>query len=297
MAGDGAASTSGDAATRQVGLHPLAIVGVSDHFTRASLGGGRASPGAPVVGLLFGKQDGLAVTVCDAIEVALAADGTLDHDYVTKATELYTDVYADRELLGWYCVAAAAAPEHLALHEAFVRYNEAPLLLLMDPAPDAEAKDLPVTVLEHQVQVVDGAPTTLFATVPVALVTVQAERIAMEHVAKAGPAAGESALDCHVDAVDASLKTLSARVGVLARHLRAVDAGAEAPDHALLRSLRALCDTLPAGATGALAADFLRDYNEGLMIAYLAHVTKNANAAHDLSDKFALINARGSKLV
>ncbi len=41
---------------RRVGLHPLAIVGISDHFTRVKMGGSRAPADSPVFGLLFGRR-------------------------------------------------------------------------------------------------------------------------------------------------------------------------------------------------------------------------------------------------
>ena len=50
-----------ESTARTVALHPLAIVGVSDHFTRVSVGGSRQGAGSPVVGLLFGMQRGLEV--------------------------------------------------------------------------------------------------------------------------------------------------------------------------------------------------------------------------------------------
>mmetsp|Transcript_26622 Transcript_26622/g.81866 ORF Transcript_26622/g.81866 Transcript_26622/m.81866 type:complete len:297 (-) Transcript_26622:43-933(-) len=295
-----AATTSDQSTGRSVGLHPLAIVGVSDHFTRVKMGGGRQASDAsrPVLGLLFGQQKGLEVTVVDAIELARTDAGGVDHEFLAQNVELYTDVYKDRELIGWYSLAKDAGAEHLALHKEFLQYNESPLLLLMDPAPDADARDLPVTILEAQVQVVDGAPQTLFAAVPFQLETLQAERIAMEHVAKAGPAVGEAALDAHVDAVDASLHTLGARVRVLRDHLKAVDAGEIPPDHGLLRQLGQLCDQLPAfGGDETLDDAFLRDYNDALLASYLATVTKHAAAVNDLSDKLMLVNSRGSKLV
>lgn len=290
------ATSSSAGAGRQVGLHPLAIVGVSDHFTRVKMGGGRvASRPEGVCGLLFGKQDGLDVVIVDAIELALGDGGRVNHEFLKSSAALYTDVYGDRELLGWYAVAREATPEHLERHREFVAYNDAPLLLLMDPEPSAaDAKDLPIAVYESATVVVDGAPSTALVPLPWALVTVQAERIAMERAALAGPSAGESALDCHVDAVELSLNTLAKRVTVIVGHLRDVAAGKAEPDYALLRSIRALADRLPTGATPEIDADFFADYTEGLMIAYLASVTKNAAKVHDLSDKFALVNARGA---
>ncbi|KAK7239607.1 alpha,alpha-trehalase [Aureococcus anophagefferens] len=284
------------ATQRHVGLHPLAIVGVSDHFTRVKLGGARVAPDSPVLGLLFGKQVGLDVAVFDAIELSMA-DGKLDHDFLKKQAELFTDVYADRELLGWYCLAKSATPAHLDLHREFLAYNESPLCLMMDPEPSAESKDLPITILEAEVQVVDDVPTMLFATLPFTLETLQAERISMEIVAKTAPTDGESALDTHVEAVDTSLRTLGSRVAVLVDYLRAVAGGKAEPDFALLRQVSGLCDTLPTGGAPDQTRDLMRDYNDALMVSYLASVTKNANAVNDLSEKFMLINARGAKLV
>ena len=60
----------------------------------------------------------------------------------------------------------------------------------------------------------------------------------------------------------------------------------------------ALCDRLPSlKSDGAFEEAFLRDYNDALATAFLATATKNAAAVNDLSDKFVLVNARGSKLV
>ena len=67
-----------ESTARTVALHPLAIVGVSDHFTRVSVGGSRQGAGSPVVGLLFGMQRGLEVDVVDAIEVHLTEATKVD---------------------------------------------------------------------------------------------------------------------------------------------------------------------------------------------------------------------------
>ena len=46
----------------------LALVAITDHHTRIVAGGSTLPPTAPCVGLLFGQQDGLKVTICDAVE-------------------------------------------------------------------------------------------------------------------------------------------------------------------------------------------------------------------------------------
>ena len=63
--------------------------------------------GAPVVGLLFGMQRGLEVDVVDAIEVHLTEATKVDAAFLEQSKSLYTEVYEDRDLVGWYAVAPA----------------------------------------------------------------------------------------------------------------------------------------------------------------------------------------------
>ncbi len=58
--------------TRSLGhieLHPLCIISISDHYMRVSMGGGKQAPDAKIVGLLMGTEDGLDVSIYDAVEV------------------------------------------------------------------------------------------------------------------------------------------------------------------------------------------------------------------------------------
>lgn len=285
---------------RRVALHPLAIVGVSDHYTRVKVGGGRQVPDSPILGLLFGKQQSLEVWIFDAIELVYApsASGgaTIDEAFLQKQTELYTAVYKDRELMGWYTVAKEATPDHLLLHKDFLKYNESPLFLLMDPSPSTESKELPITIFEYELHMVNETPTMLFVSIPYQLETLQAEQIAMEQVAKTSAGDSESALDAQMDNVDSSLKTLRQRVGVMVKYLDLVVGGHAPVDYGLLRQIAALCDQLPATESPELGDEFVRDYNDSLAVSYLATMTKSASAVNDLADNFMLVHAHTSKL-
>jgi len=279
---------------RHVLLHPLAIVGVSDHLTRVKLGGSKQPRTAPVMGLLFGTQsDSLAVSICDATEVAYDEKTLkMDEAFLRKQVELYTAVYKDKELLGWYAVAPRAGPEHLALHKDFLKFNEAPLFLMMDPAGASaqdDKKSLPISIFEYELHVVDDAPTMLFVDVPYALETLQAEQIAMESVTKNRSGTSETA--AVYESLDQSLKTLSKRVERLASYLKLVQAGAVPVDYAVLRDVANLVDKLPSLAPSpGLQAEYLRDLNDSLAVAYLAAITKNAALVHDIVDTFSLIH-------
>lgn len=51
------------------------MITISDHHTRVSTGGGAQEAGGRVIGLLFGSQNGLDVSIFDAMEVACTAVG------------------------------------------------------------------------------------------------------------------------------------------------------------------------------------------------------------------------------
>lgn len=53
----------------------LTVITISDHHTRVSTGGGAQAAGGRVIGLLFGSQNGLDVSIYDAMEVACTDAG------------------------------------------------------------------------------------------------------------------------------------------------------------------------------------------------------------------------------
>lgn len=70
----------------------LTVIAISDHHTRVSMGGGAQEAGGRVIGLLFGSQNGLDVSIFDAMEVACTKtqdDGMeLIEDFIEKQKDL-----------------------------------------------------------------------------------------------------------------------------------------------------------------------------------------------------------------
>ena len=57
-------------------------------------------------------------------------------------------------------------------------------------------------------------------------------------------------------------------------------------DHAILRQISALALMLPAIEGDAFTTEFLREYNDTLLVTTLASMTKGANQLSDVVDKF-----------
>lgn len=301
----GGAVGAAEGGSRRVALHPLAIVGVSDHFSRVEVGSAVQDASTPIVGLLFGKQDGLDVWIYDALELICDADRRINLEFLKKQTELYTAVYKGREMLGWYTVAREVSGEHVSLHKELLAFNESPLFMMMDPTPSNDSKDLPITIFEYEARATAEASASTFVSLTFRLETFQAEQIAMEQVASPSSIV---ALDSHIENVDNSLKTLRRRVGVVTDYLDLIACGAAEEDdksgekkmpidYDLLRQISNLCDQLPSVSNKSSSNlnddEDLGDYADSLAVAYLATLTKTAASVSQLTDNFLVIHHPG----
>lgn len=299
----GAASGSAPAADnkssnneRKVLLHPLAIIGISDHHTSIEAGGSIKPRGSKVLGLLWGRQQGLEVDIMDAVELGYeqGPDGApiIDAETVMQQKALYTEVYKNYDLLGWYSVGQEVVELDVRIHREMTKYNESPFFLQMQPSPDAEAKDLPVSLYESEMHMVNDVPTMLFVSVEFQLRSTQAEQITMERVAKSNSnrSADQSSLEVQMTELSSALRTLKARSEVLVSYLEATKNGTIPPDYRILRQVSSVCNQLPAVDADELKAEFLSEYNDALLVNYMASITKGAASINALADKFAVVS-------
>jgi len=286
------ASEKGGGDGRTINLHPLSIISISDHFTRVSMGASVQSDKSRILGLLFGVQVGREVSIFDSCEVVYSSgtDGAaqLDQRSVENKIELFTAVYPTYELLGWYSVGTEVLDDDLKIQRAMTSFNESPLFLLMDPSPlkKEDKKDLPVTIYESELHVVQDRPTLIFVQIDFHLRTAQAEQISVEEVSRANPTDGASSVEPHLRGVSTSLTTLGSRLEKLSRYLELIKEGKIEIDHRMLRQIYNLCQSLPAANSEEFRSNFNSEYSDTLMVSYLAGITKSTHALNDIADKY-----------
>lgn len=296
-------------------LHPLVIINVSDHFTRAKVSGVSAAgaqdaggsssrqgppPGPPrVIGALLGEQSGRRVEVFNSFELTYTLlDGVvvIDTVYLTNKLEQFKQVFKTYDLLGWYSTGTEPALRDLLTHKSLLELNEAPLYMMMDTSINPSHKDLPVTFYESEYHVVKGEPTMMFSKSEYKIETTESERISVDHIAKIGGAGGDaSALSTHITGLHSAVKMLSSRLVVVRDFLVATKAGKVPKDHQILRAVASLANRLPALSTPQFQKDFLAEYNDAVLVAYLAHMTSTTNAMSELIDKFNVTHEKGAR--
>ncbi|KAL7458533.1 hypothetical protein ACHAWC_010138 [Mediolabrus comicus] len=97
---------------KNIKIHPLTIIGISDHHTRVISGGSALPRNAPVVGLLFGNQNiaDNTISIVDAEEMEYPEDGNksaLSESHkqnIVRKIDLHQKVFPKHVVVGWYRV-------------------------------------------------------------------------------------------------------------------------------------------------------------------------------------------------
>jgi len=262
------------------------------------------------MGILLGIQNGRDVEICTSFEIAhKSVDGNvvLDVEYLQVKKQLYNTVFPKYDVLGWYSTGADVLPSDTAIHDKIAEYNESPLYLLLDTVVSATMKDLPMKVFESEVHMINDEPTKVFVKTPVKIETVEAERISVDHIAHitgTGQTTAASSLTVHLSSLHGAIKMLNQRVGIVHSLLDSIESGALPKDHELLRACASMCNRLPGSAQDMAHIDNIPssetkkttlEYNESLLIAYLASMTKGANAINELVEKFNVVSEKHSR--
>ena len=141
------------------------------------------------------------------------------------------------------------------------------------------------------VHVVDGVPSTKFEQAEYTIETVEAERISVDHVAKSvpsGQSSGASQHVAHLQGVSSAVGMLSGRVAAILQHVKDMEAGKVPMDHSLLRQVASLVQQLPTIDSTQFRGDFLTEYNDTLLMTYLAAITKGTAEMNEFADRFNL---------
>jgi len=285
----------------QIDLHPLVIINISDHFTRAKVET-NAVPNPRVIGALLGVQNGRNIEISNSFELvyhSLEGNVVVDTEYLKSKQEQFKKVFPTNDFLGWYSTGSGVTLADITIHKQFLEVNESPIYLVLDAAAayGSTTKDLPITIFESELHVVQDQPTMLFVKVPYRIQTGEAERIGVDHVARVTPAGGAegSQLTTHLMSLHNAVKMLNGRVKKLHEFLAAINEGKIPVDHGILRQTASLCNVLPAIDTGVFQEDFLKEYNDVLLVTYLAGITKGTSAINELVEKYNITYERHTR--
>jgi len=200
--------------------------------------------------------------------------------------------------LGWYSTGnQIPTPSDLLVQKQLEEFNENPLYLILDPlAATPEARELPISLYEPEVKVIDEKLKSFFATVKYQIATGEAERVAVDYIAKANSSSeDDSMLVGHLSNIQSAIKMLNHRVKYIQKFLESTSKGETPMDHSLLRQISSLCNLLPSIDSSHFNQEFLVEYNDTLLMTYLSALTKGANQMNNLVEKFNIASEGGRR--
>ena len=164
--------------------------------------------------------------------------------------------------------------------------NENPVMLTLDADSEIEGGDaLPLRMLETRVT---GAGETVFVELAYSIDTLEPERICVDYISKQKREREGSAVTEHTESLKSALDTLKERISVIHGFLQDIRAGRRKGRPALLRRIAALCNSIPIGGDNSFKEAMLCEANDGLLLAYLAQITKVAVAVNEAEKKIRL---------
>lgn len=252
-----------------ISVHPLALVHMSDQYTRVTCGGSPLSPEAPVVGLLFGFSSSTPSNTLKNIclDIREADDIPIDSTQAThqQQVSLHQAVFPQHSVVGWYRVSSnpLVTPDDLRLTQR-LQQHYAPqgqqrfvfsLLQVPEASTDTDmattspesSSMLPLTL--YQLDDSSEQQPVLVALPHWDLETLDAERIALERVVREPPSSSfskeeqpPSSYRTHLESLQESLGCARERLAVLVDWLEGVSENGSLEDypHALLRQVASL---------------------------------------------------------
>lgn len=292
-----------DTAALSVHLHPLVLINISDHVVRFR----SAGRSERVLGALLGALEGRRVDVHTSFELLVnpggTADTALDVEFFQQRLAQYLEVFPKYEFLGWYSTGSSLQDSDKAFHKKIqeVSANENPFALLVDAEKLSQEKagegeeELPVKVYDSAAHLEGGELKVEWKEIPYAIDTLEAERIAVNHVAKNAASTGagySSDFTQHSGGLANSVVMLNNRVKELLEYMKEVKAGRRPRNHDVLRQLLTICRALQAAQDGSLQREFWGDFSDASLVVMLGTLTKACADTSELLDKFQLAHDR-----
>ncbi|VDO78403.1 unnamed protein product [Soboliphyme baturini] len=228
-------------------LHPLVLVNISEHHTRVKAQ--NVIPSDPVVGALIGRQHGRILELTNSFELPyhiIDDHVIIDRDYFNTRVSQYKEVFTDDDFLGWYLTGERPLPSDVYIHRQFFPMNESPVLLRLNPNCKP-SQQLPIKIYESILDVVDGETCMQFVELNYSLITEEAERIGIDHLARLSisDTPQVSLVTEHLNAPYGAVRMLCSRLRLLVAYMKAVEAGTLQRNYDILREIAGLYHSLP----------------------------------------------------
>eukprot|EP00301_Raphidiophrys_heterophryoidea_P015644 c2439_g1_i2.p1 GENE.c2439_g1_i2~~c2439_g1_i2.p1 ORF type:complete len:328 (-),score=78.47 c2439_g1_i2:109-1059(-) len=298
------AATKDSTSDLDVLLHPLVLLTISDHSTRARL----TENSARVLGGLIGCQRGRQLEIMDCFEMVVQGEG-INTEFLRRKAESMKKVFPDLDVVGWYSTGSVIQPQDLHIHSTVTEIFDSGVYLLVNTeisnVPTTQ-NALPITLYEGNVRQVGGAHQVVFTEMNYRIHSPPAEHIAVDAIthtqsSNSSQSIAATHLPQHLQNVHSSITMLSHRISILTKLAESINSGTVKPHPHLLRQINALCNSLPAVNSETFRQQFHNEFDDQMVVLLLAYMTSANASTRDLthtlqSASMGAVGARGGRI-
>ena len=195
----------------------LIIASACDHYTRIIMGGSKLPSNAPTYGLLFGLYtNSNKISILESTDAIyeVSVDGSptiLSQTQIEKKIKLWTAVYTDYKLLGWYAFNDEVIPEHMLIHNQILEFNNESIFILIHKTLTNDINLIPLDAFSKEFH--EGHE--IFINISFHIETSQVEKIALDQIMKSVPTEGLSSTEIKNQSMLTSLKIMDNKVEII----------------------------------------------------------------------------------
>ncbi|BFU25086.1 26S proteasome non-ATPase regulatory subunit, putative [Entamoeba histolytica HM-1:IMSS-B] len=269
---------------KKVIVHPLVLLSISDHQTRASKEGKR------VVGVLLGFIRKGIVDVMNSFAVPFDEDEKdniwyLDHQYLETVYRMTQRVTAKEVLVGWYSTSSSIKPCDIQIHSVINKYTAHPVYLTVDVSATV-SHDLPVHSYVSA-ESIDSSENILlqpelslrFIHVPTDVGSDESE-VGVERLLRDLQKPTGTVLKHEVELKMDSLRALDDKIKLMRNYLELVESGKIPVNQKIIQNIQDIFNLSP--NIEKYTQQFAVNTNDVMVTIYLSQLVKSVLAVHDL---------------
>lgn len=270
----------------KISLHPLVLMNISDHFTRAFAD---SSSKPRVFGILVGSIIDRNIHIQNSFESPSSfANGVhhLDLSFIEMRLGMVLQIFPQYEFIGWYSTGSCTDGD-MSIQKSLINFSEHLLYLNFNNKLSTPEDVLPVDIFETHVTVSENNTIHEFRKVGFSIETTDAERISVDFVSKTGT--GEkSQYSSSLNNFLSAMRLFKKRLQLLLQLIK------EKPeiqkDRKIMRRINEIVHMIPVNPAYQIENEFNNEVSEELIVMLMSAMTKGSFHLSELVEKFQLLN-------
>lgn len=270
-----------EASIKSVVVHPLVLLSVVDHYTRAKAG-------KRVVGVLLGERFSGKIDVTNSYAVPFEEDSKnsvwfFDHNYHERMHHMFHKVNAKEKVIGWYSTGPRLRDNDIEIHEIMRRYTAAPVLVIIDVNP-ADNLEIPTDayVSVESAPLEESVARRTFAHIPSEIGAYEPEEVGVEHLLREIRDIGGSTISDLVSSRISSIKGLRKRLETMHTYLDNVCQGRLPANPQIIYNIQNIFNLSPNLSRREFVTAMTRNTNDNLLSVYMSSLIRSIIALHEL---------------